>query len=272
MNFSDRMTNCFSKCKAENRPAFIAYIAGGDPDYNTCLEIVDTLVASGVDILEVGLAFADPLADGPTNQDAAERALNSGMDYLKTFELIADIRKKHSELPIVLYTYLTPIAHTDDFAKNCQIALKAGVDAMLILDLPPGEGAGYNQVLTENRVGRIALAAPTTQDSRLPLIAESATEFIYYVSQVGVTGVRSEVATDIDEKISRIKEYTDLPVVVGFGISEPKHVKALASGGVVDGIVVGSAIVKRIADIAQGKGSISELGKFVASLTAELNN
>ena len=270
MNFSDRMTNCFAKCKAENRPAFIAYIAGGDPDYDTCLEIVDSLVESGVDILEIGLAFADPLADGPTNQDAAERALASGMNYINTFELIADIRKKHTELPLVLYTYINPIAHTADFTKNCQLAKASGVDAMLILDLPPGEGACYNTILTQEKIGRIALAAPTTADDRLPLIAASATEFIYYVSQVGVTGVRSEVALNIDENILKIKKYAKVPVVVGFGISEPHHVKSLASTGVVDGIVVGSAIVKRIAAIARGEATVAELGAFVKTMTAEL--
>lgn len=267
MRFSSRIENSFKNCKAAGHPAFVAYIAAGDPSYEKSLKVVDTLVESGVDIIELGLPFADPLADGPTNQEAAERALASGMDYIKTFDFAAEVRKKYPELPLVLYTYLNPIAHTADFAKNCQLAKESGIDAMLILDLPPNEGQEYAEVLNANEVGRIALAAPTTAETRLPAIAETATEFVYYVSQVGVTGARTDVASDVNEHISTIKKYTDLPVVVGFGISSPEHVTKLKTGKDVDGIVVGSAIVKRIAKIAAGSGTYEELGEFVSSLT-----
>lgn len=267
MKFSSRIETCFADCKASGRPAFVAYIAAGDPDYSGSLKVVDTLVENGVDLIELGLPFADPLADGPTNQAAAERALASGMDYLKTFEFASEVRRKYTDLPLVLYTYLNPIAHTADFTKNCQLAKSSGIDAMLILDLPPNEGKVYAEVLNANAVGRVALAAPTTAESRLPAIAETATEFVYYVSQVGVTGARTDVASDVNEHISTIKKYTDLPVVVGFGISSPEHVTKLKTGTGVDGIVVGSAIVKRIAKIAEGSGTYKELGEFVSSLT-----
>ncbi len=267
MRFSSRIENKFKSCKDAGHPAFVAYIAAGDPTYEKSLKVVDTLVESGVDIIELGLPFADPLADGPTNQEAAERALASGMDYIKTFEFAAEVREKYADLPLVLYTYLNPIAHTADFTKNCQLAKESGIDAMLILDLPPNEGEEYADVLNANQVGRIALAAPTTAETRLPAIAETATEFVYYVSQVGVTGARTDVASDVNEHISTIKKYTDLPVVVGFGISSPEHVIKLKTGTDVDGIVVGSAIVKRIAKIADGSGTFDELGQFVSSLT-----
>ncbi len=272
MRFSSRIENAFKKCKDAGCPAFVAYIAAGDPDYQQSLQVVDVLVQSGVDIIEIGLPFADPLADGPTNQDAAERALASGMTYLKTFELIRDIRAKYSELPLVLYTYLNPLAHTDDFAVNCGKAKESGVDAMLVLDLPPGEGDIYSSVMTEKEVGRVALVAPTTAEERLPAIAKTATEFIYYVSQVGVTGARTNVANDISEHISVIRSHTDLPVVVGFGISSPEHVAKLKSDTDVDGIVVGSAIVKRIAAIANGTGTFEEFEEFVSSMTAACRN
>lgn len=267
MRFSSRIEKAFKKCKDTGHPAFIAYIAAGDPNYQQSLEVVDSLVESGVDIIELGLPFADPLADGPTNQEAAQRALDSGMTYLKTFEFAAEVRKKHQDLPLVLYTYINPIAHTSDFAKNCQLAKECGIDAMLILDLPPGEGEGYVETLTANKVGRIALVAPTTAEDRLPAIAESATEFIYYVSQVGVTGARTDIAGDITENINRIKKYTDLPVVVGFGISSPEHVTKLKTESDIDGIVVGSAIVKKVAAIANSQGTTKELTEFVSSLT-----
>ena len=270
MNYSERVKNKFTKCRGENRPAFIAYIAAGDPTYQQSLKVVDTLVEAGVDILEIGVPFADPLADGPTNQEAAQRALDSGMTYLKTFEFCAEIRAKYPELPLVLYTYLNPLAHTSDFATNCAKAKASGADAFLVLDLPPGEGQEYSEVMAKEGIGRVTLVAPTTLATRLPLIARESTEFIYYVAQVGVTGTRANIASDIAEHIAAIRQHADTPVVVGFGISQPEHVEKIKAIEGVEGIVVGSAIVKRIAAIAEGKGTFEELGQFVSSLTAVL--
>ncbi len=270
MKFSEKIDNKFKQCKAENRPAFIAYIAAGDPDFDTSLQVVDRLVSAGVDILELGLPFADPLADGPTNQEAAERALASGMTFTKTFEFAAKIREKYDDIPLILYTYLNPIAHTTNLDDNCKLAAESGIDAMLVLDLPPGEGTDYANTLRDNRMGQVSLVAPTTEDARLEVIGKNATEFIYYVSQVGVTGARSKVASNVGENLTRIKQFTELPIVVGFGISAPEHIAELKSIENLSGIVVGSAIVKRIAAISEGKGSLDELEAFVKSLTSVL--
>ena len=264
-----RLKVLFSKLKIKNRPAFIAYITAGDPDYCTCLDIVDVLVESGVDILALGIPFSDPLADGEANQLSAQRALNSGMTPLKVLSLVSDIRKKHKDLPIVLYTYLNPVAYACEFKYFCQKSAAAGVDSLLLLDLTPEEGGEYRKTIDETGLSLVALAAPTTPESRLDLISSFATAFLYYVSREGVTGARSDFASDVQAKIEIIKRHSSLPVVVGFGISTQEHVKAAAKSGV-EGIVVGSAIVRKIEALANGSGSLTDIGLFVKNLCAGL--
>ena len=262
-----RLENLFKKLKG-NRPAFIAYITAGDPDYDTCLDVVDVLIGADVDILELGVPFSDPLADGKVNQLSAQRALNSGMTPLKVLGLVSDIRKKHKDIPIVLYTYLNPVAYACGFKEFCDKAVKAGVDSLLLLDLTPEEGGEYRKIMDEAGLSLVALSAPTTHEDRLDLISDFATAFVYYVCQEGVTGVRSGFALDVDRKISMIRKHTYLPVVIGFGISSPEHVKAAAKTGV-DGIVVGSAIVRKIEAMAEGEGTLKDIGSFVKSLTEQ---
>lgn len=267
MSRSIRIKNCFDQCRAANRPAFIAYITGGDPNPQQCLEVVDRLVAAGIDLLEMGVPFADPLADGPTNQASAQRALDAGTGIPTIHDLLRQIRAKYPELPIVLYTYLNSLISGGSFRDSAKAMIEAGADGFLLLDLPPGEGAEYRAVLDEEDLGLVTLAAPTTAEARLKDITEAATEFIYYVSQVGVTGERSNIASDLAENINHIKGLTEKPVVVGFGISAPEHIQNIRANCNTDGIVVGSAIVKRIAAIADGKGTLEELENFVRSLT-----
>ncbi len=266
---SDLIKKTFDKCRNEKRAAFVAYIAAGDPDYATCLKVVDALMEANVDILELGVPFSDPLADGEANQMAATRALNSGMTAHKVINLTAEIRKKYPELPIVLFTYLNPVAYSGDFGKYCKKAREAGVDALLPLDMPPEESGDYRESIDNSGIKVVNLVAPTTRKDRIKLLAENANAFIYYVSREGVTGEQTEFASGVSEKIDMIKQHTDLPIVVGFGISTPEHVKAAAATGV-DGVVVGSAIVRKVEAMSKGKGSIEDIRDFVASLSKAL--
>ena len=267
---SERIKQLFNRLKEENRQAFVSYITAGDPNYNDCLCIIDELIDNAeIDILELGIPFSDPLADGEANQLSAQRALNSGMTPLKVLDLVADIRKKHKNIPIVLYTYLNPVAYACEFEFFCKKAVDSGVDALLLLDLTPEEGAEYREIMDKVGLSLVALAAPTTLESRLDLISNFASAFIYYVSQEGVTGARDDFASNVNEKIEMIKKHTSLPVVVGFGISKPEHVK-MAAGSGVEGIVVGSAVVRKIEAFAKGQGSLSEIGSFAKSLTSVL--
>jgi tryptophan synthase alpha chain len=264
-----RLDTLFSNLKVKNKSAFIAYITAGDPDYSTCLDVVDVLVRAGVDILELGIPFSDPLADGEANQLAAQRALNSGMTPLKVLDLVSDIRKKHKDIPIVLYTYLNPVAFACEFKDFCEKSVVSGVDSLLLLDLTPEEGEDYRKVIDETGLSLVALVAPTTLESRLDLISSFASAFIYYVSREGVTGARNDFASDVGRKIEAIKRHSDLPVVVGFGISTPEHVKMAVKSGV-DGVVVGSAIVRKVEALADGSGSLENLDHFVKELTTTL--
>jgi tryptophan synthase alpha chain len=236
----------FARCHAEGRAAFVAFLTAGDPNYADSLRIALKVARSGADILELGLPFSDPLADGETNQNAAARALAAGINSTKVLELVKALKKELPELPVVLYTYLNPVAYAGDFGDFCRRAVASGVDAILPLDLPPEEAKDHRAAM-----------------------AESATSFIYYVSREGVTGERKEFATGVGAKIASIRKRSALPVVVGFGISTPEHVKAAAASGV-DGVVVGSAIVKKVEAFSQGKSSVEEIGAFVATLSGAL--
>ncbi len=266
---SNLIKNTFDKCREEKRAAFVAYITAGDPDFDKSLEVAGILAKAGIDILELGVPFSDPLADGEANQQAAVRALNSGMTSKKVIELAGKIRERHPELPIVLFTYLNPVAYAGDFGEFCDAAAKAGVNAMLPLDMPPEESDDYRQALDDAGIRIVSLVAPTTIAERIPVLCNYANAFIYYVCREGVTGERSEFASGVSEKIDGIKAHTDLPVVVGFGISTPEHVKAAAATGV-DGVVVGSAIVRKVEAVAEKRGSLQDIESFVASLRQAL--
>jgi tryptophan synthase alpha chain len=239
-----RLTHVFQRTQAERRAAFIAYLCAGDPDLETSLAACRALIDSGIDILELGVPFSDPLADGPTNQLAAQRALASGMTAADVFQLVRRIRET-SEVPIVFYTYYN-LVFTNGIEAYVRAAREAGVDGMLTLDLPPEEAGDLSAACRQHGLDQIYIVAPTTPDARIAKIAAAASGFIYYASREGVTGVRQQVAGNIPEAIARIKRATKLPVAVGFGISTREQVRQVAA--VADGVVVGSALVNCIRD------------------------
>jgi tryptophan synthase alpha chain len=266
----------FDECKKDRRAAFIAYIAAGDPDFDTSMKIVESLIEAGVDIIELGVPFSDPLADGEANQLAAERALASGMTSFKVLEMACEIRRNYPDFPLVLFTYMNPIAYAEsaDFADFCKKAVDSGINAILPLDLPPEEmnsesspGVSYKDAMDNAGLSNVILIAPTTPEQRFSELAGIADAFIYYVSREGVTGEGNSFSAEFADRIAAIKNVTDLPVVVGFGISTPEHVKTAAATGV-DGVVVGSAIVRRIEALSQGKETLEGIREFVSSLTA----
>jgi tryptophan synthase alpha chain len=270
----------FKTCKSAGRAAFVAYITAGDPDFNTSLKVIDTLYKAGVDIIELGVPFSDPLADGTANQLAAERALNSGMTPLKVLELAETAKKKYPELPFVLFTYMNPIAYSSKitFTEFCKKAVESGIDAVLPLDLPPEEldsevekKVSYRNAMANAELSNVVLIAPTTPEKRFAYLAGTASSFIYYVSREGVTGEGSSFGNQFSERITLLRKYTDKPIVVGFGISTPDHVKTAAESGV-DGVVVGSAIVRKIEQINREEASFEELYNFVSSMTLALKN
>jgi len=254
-----RIDDTFAQLKAEGRKAFVAYVMAGDPDYDSSLELVKGLPAAGVDIIELGLPFTDPMADGPTIQLAGQRALEEGMTLEKTLRLATEFRKTDTTTPIVLMGYYNPIYSrgVDTFLVD---AKAAGIDGLIIVDLPPEEDDELCIPAQKAGLNFIRLATPTTDDKRLPKVLQNTSGFVYYVSITGITGAANAVATDVGPEVARIKSQTDLPVIVGFGIKTPDNARDIA--GIADGAVVGSAIVDRI-----GKGDSPEsVLAFVKSL------
>jgi tryptophan synthase alpha chain len=258
-----RINEAFSRAAAKNRAAFIAYLCAGDPDFETSLAACRAVVGAGADILELGVPFSDPLADGLTNQLAAQRALESGMTAARVFDLVKEIRRT-SEVPIVFYTYYN-LVFSNGVENYVRRAREAGVDGLLILDLPPEEAEEAGSACRRHAVDTVCIVAPTTPDSRLPKIASAATGFIYYVSREGVTGVREKLAGGIPEAVARIRAHTRMPVAVGFGISTRGQVAQVASHA--DGVVVGSALVNLI---REGIGARQGIGPALALRVAEL--
>jgi tryptophan synthase alpha chain len=257
-----RIEQIFEGLRARGRKAMIAYICAGDPDFEATRALALSLEKAGVDILELGVPFSDPLADGIVNQLASQRALEAGATPRGVLECVRKIRRE-SQIPIVLYTYINPLLVLG-FEAFHREAEEAGVDGFLILDLPPDEDAP--ELATVGNVRRIRLIAPTTPDDRIARITAKADGFIYYVSREGVTGEQSSVSQSIAGRVEAIRRTTQLPVVVGFGVSNPDQAREVA--GLADGVVVGSAIVKRIAQFA-GRPEMPELvADFVRPLAA----
>jgi len=258
----NRIDQKFSELRAAGRKALITYICAGDPNLTQTKALCLAFERAGVDILELGVPFSDPLADGIVNQMAAARALTAGTTTRGVLEMIRELRRE-SQIPVVLYTYVNPI-YRYGFEQFHRDAEAAGVDGLLILDLPPDEDA-VNPDLEENSgLKRIRLIAPTTPEARIAQLTKEAGGFIYYVSREGVTGERSEVAGSIDERVAAIRATTSLPIAVGFGISTPDHVRAVAKSA--DGIIVGSAIVRQIGDIGDQPALVEKLSAFVQPL------
>ncbi|MGI8821114.1 MAG: tryptophan synthase subunit alpha [Chthoniobacterales bacterium] len=254
----NRIDACFSSLDERGEKGFIAYIAAGDPTLARTVDLALALERAGTDLLELGVPFSDPLADGIVNQLAAQRALEAGATVAGVLDCVRQIRKT-SEMPIVLYTYLNPIVQFG-FDRFYAEAESAGVDGLLMLDLPPDEDI-------EERSGALAhirLVAPTTPASRIERICARGAGFIYYVSREGVTGAQTQVATSLGKRVAELRKFTELPIAVGFGISTPEHVAEVAQHA--DAVVVGSLIVNRIAEHGRAPDLPERIEAFVAPL------
>jgi len=256
-----RIRDAFAKAKAEGRAAFIPFIMSGDPTATECANLLDVLPAAGADIIELGIPFSDPMADGPVIQAAGLRALEAGTTLARVLVLAHEFRGRH-QTPLVLMGYLNPIFvyGYERFAKDAQAA---GVDGIIIVDLPPEEAAELEPLLSKHGIALVRLVAPTSVPERLPLLAKGANGYLYYVAVAGITGAQTASAGDIEKNITQLRNATDLPICVGFGIKTPEDVASHAK--VADGVVVGSAIVKYIAET---KADVAKFSAFVKSLSA----
>jgi len=262
-----RIETKFLELKKQGRKGLITYITAGDPSLKVTEELVRSFENEGVDFVELGIPFSDPLADGVINQLAAMRALKAGITVKKILSAVERIRRK-SDIPIILFTYLNPVLKYG-FEKFGKEAYQKGVDGILILDLPPEEADDYKRIMDKNKINTIFLVAPTTTDERIKKITSQANGFIYCVSRTGVTGTRNDISTEVPALVRRIKNVSALPVAVGFGISNAQQVAALSK--VSDAVVVGSAIVKRIEENASHPQLVRYVTKFVRELVQTLH-
>ena len=249
-----RMEKRFAGLKAEGRPALITYFMGGDPDFETSLGIMKALPEAGADVIELGMPFSDPMADGPAIQMAGQRALKAGQTLAKTLELARRFREDDKDTPIVMMGYYNPI-YIYGVEAFLDEALEAGIDGLIVVDLPPEMDDELCIPALEKGINFIRLATPTTDDKRLPTVLKNTSGFVYYVSMNGITGSALPDPSLISGAVKRIKTHTDLPVCVGFGVKTAEHAKAI--GAAADGVVVGSAIVAQIAGSLTKDGQAS---------------
>ena len=264
---SKRIAASFAKAKQENRGILGIFVSAGDPDTNTSIKILDGLVESGVDMIELGMPFSDPMADGPAIQAASLRAIKSGMTLRGSLEIASQFRKKHSDTPLILMGYYNPIYRygVELFLKDAQAA---GADGLIIVDLPPEEDVELCDPSQNSELDFIRLITPTTLGDRLPFVLEKASGFIYYVSIAGVTGTKSAQMESISSAVNRIKQVSDLPVVTGFGIRTAEQAAHIASLG--DGAIVGSAVVEIIAESNTQNLSAEDTARKVSNFTKSL--
>ena len=264
----NRIEECFARLKRAGQKGLIVYIGAGDPNLTATRELAIAFDQAGVDILELGVPFSDPLADGLVNQLAAQRGLESGTTPPRILATVAAIRK-HSEIPIVLYLYFNLI-HRVGLARFVKDAAKAGVDGLLVLDLPPEESHNYEALMKKNGLCHIYLVAPTTPADRVEFIVKRGSGFIYYISREGVTGMQKQVATNLAQQVAKIRTHTRLPIAVGFGISTAEQAKLVARSA--DAVVVGSAVVNQIAKRGKSRTLVTQAAKFVRSLADAVKN
>ncbi|MET0170533.1 MAG: tryptophan synthase subunit alpha [Aliihoeflea sp.] len=263
-----RMDARFAALKAEGRPALVTYFMGGDPDFDTSLGIMKALPGAGADIIELGMPFSDPMADGPAIQLAGQRALRGGQTLEKTLELSRQFRKTDTDTPIVMMGYYNPIYiyGVDRFLDN---ALAAGIDGLIVVDLPPEMDDELCLPALKKGISFIRLATPTTDGRRLPKVLENTSGFVYYVSMNGITGSALPEPALVGGAVARIKEHTNLPVCVGFGVKTAEQARAI--GASADGVVVGTAIVNAVANVLGPKGEkTADPAEAVATLVSGL--
>ena len=262
-----RIDSCFARLGAENRKAFVAFITAGDPSIELSQAIFEALPAAGADIIELGMPFTDPMADGPSIQAASQRALAAGQTLAGTLEMVRRFRQNNDTTPIVLMGYYNPV-YIYGVERFIADAKQAGVDGLIIVDLPPEEDDELCLPALQAGLNFIRLATPTTDAARLPEVLNNTSGFVYYVSITGITGAAAPQQAAVAENVARIKSHTDLPVCVGFGIREPAQAAAMADIG--DGVVVGSALVDVIAEQANNGASLNDSVAAVTALASSL--
>ncbi|MGB3415190.1 MAG: tryptophan synthase subunit alpha [Mesorhizobium sp.] len=263
-----RIDRRMAKLKAEGRPALVTYFMGGDPDYDTSLSIMKALGRSGADIIELGMPFSDPMADGPAIQAAGLRSLKAGQTLVKTLQMAADFRKGDDETPIVLMGYYNPIYiyGVERFLKD---AKASGIDGLIVVDLPPEMDEELCIPALRAGINFIRLATPTTDDKRLPKVLQNTSGFVYYVSMTGITGSALADTDRVADAVKRIKGHTDLPVCVGFGVKTAEQARVI--GASADGVVVGTAIVNAVANVLGPNGErTADPAEAVATLVSGL--
>ena len=256
----------FSELNFHGHKAFIAYITAGDPSIESTIRLVKEFESNGVDIIELGIPFSDPIADGPVNQEAAIRALKNNINLGQIFDALRTIRKE-SQIPIIFFSYLNSIL-SYGMERFVNDAKDAGLNGALILDLPPEEAGDYKRLMDERDLDTIFLVSPITPPERIEIITRYASGFVYYVSQMGVTGERERISKSIASRVKEIQGHTNIPVAVGFGVSTPEQVREISKYA--DGVIVGSSIVKKIGEKGTQPGFEKEIGRYVKTLTAPL--
>lgn len=264
----NRITERFERLKASGRKGFIVYIGAGDPTLEATRQLAVAFDRAGVDVLELGVPFSDPLADGLVNQLAAQRGLEAGATPLKVLATVAEIRKE-CQLPIVFYIYFNLI-HRHGLERFIRDAAKAGVDGLLVLDLPPEESENYEALMRSAGLCAIYLVAPTTPEDRIERIVKRGSGFIYYVSREGVTGMQQAVAGNLIEMTAKIRRHTALPIAVGFGVSNPEQARSVASAA--DAVVVGSAVVSQIATHGGEADLAARVGAYVRGMAEAIKS
>lgn len=259
----NRIDKTFKRLQNQNKAAFIAFITAGDPSLATTEKLVLAFEKAGVDIVELGVPFSDPLADGPTIQAASQRALKKGVTVRKILSLVKRLRQK-TELPICLMTYYNPVFHFGD-SRFVAAAAAAGVDGLIIPDLPPEEGVDLVKAARKKNLSTIFFLAPTTDQKRIPLVNKASSGFIYYVSVAGVTGARTALPQSLIADLKQIKRKVTKPLCVGFGVSNAAQVKQIAKYA--DGVIVGSAIIKEIVKNVNKRDLVVKVAHFVQSLS-----
>jgi tryptophan synthase alpha chain len=264
---TSRLSAAFARCAAENRAALVAFVTGGDPTPAATSAILDALVEGGADVIELGMPFTDPMADGPAIQLANLRSLGAGTTTANLLEIARNFRTRHPDFPLVLMGYANPMVRRGPewFAAACA---DAGVDGVICVDIPPEEDDALGVSLRAAGVNLIRLATPTTDAARLPMVLDGASGFLYYVSVAGITGLQQAAQTSIESAVARLKAATDLPVAVGFGVRAPDQAAAIAR--VADGVVVGSAIVDLVGK--HGADAAGPVREFVAGLSAAIRS
>lgn len=259
-----RIKTTFETLKAEQRTALVTFIMAGDPNLESSLSVLKTLPESGADIIEVGMPFTDPAADGVTIQHAGQRALKAGMTLSRTLQMIKDFRTGNDKTPIILMGYANPLYAygLEKFAKD---AVEAGVDGLIIVDLPPEESGELEQFTIQNGLDMIRLITPTTDEARLETVLKGASGFLYYVSITGVTGTATANTDSIEKHLDMIKTKSNLPIAIGFGIKTPKDAQEMSR--LCDAVVVGSAIVEKVANVKENGAGIDNVTDFVHSLS-----